>query len=122
VIKRTGGQSARYLTDRKRNWYDKGRIGKYSPCPFYAPIAQGIEHPPSKRSVAGSNPAGRAEQASRFHCSLFVGDIPSRQRETPGAQEQWPYLSGIPQQSLERIIVFDFIDAKKVLLSGIAFS
>ena len=47
------------LIIRKLDWAEMKKIARVFPLSKYAPIAQFVEHPPLKRLVAGSNPAGR---------------------------------------------------------------
>ena len=76
-------------------------------APIWAPVAQWIEHPPSKRTAVGSNPTGRDiifKQAISWVISSMAEQLPLKQL-VGGSNPPWPKFSK-PQQA-ERFEVLD---------------
>src|SRR5690606_16852659 len=69
---RRNGSSARRVESGERRTKRGVRVESDGRASYawgwHAPVAQGIEHPPSKRSAAGSNPAGGARCFSWHGC------------------------------------------------------
>src|SRR3954468_15382966 len=61
-------------------------VPRYTSARTHAPVAQGIEHPPSKRQVAGSNPAWGTRST------------PIRRRVSPQLEERLNHLAGLDRR------------------------